>query len=274
MGIDRSALMYKLAAVDLDDTLLGPDGTVSPRNAAAVRALSASGVMVVLASGRMHQDTAKYCPTLGLTGPVISYNGAMVRSADGSATYHHVPVLADLASQIVHWAQARGYSVNYYLDDTLYVRQRTPWTDLYTSRTSSVAHEVGDLTQFDGREPTKLIILESPEETDRLLAEFRSRYASSLYITKTKPEYLEFMNRGVSKGKALEALSGRLGIPSAEMVAFGDSYNDVSMLQYAGVGVAMGDGVEEARAAADYVAPPCLEDGFAAAVRHLFGLDI
>ncbi|MGQ9698152.1 MAG: Cof-type HAD-IIB family hydrolase [Armatimonadota bacterium] len=262
----------QLIAVDLDDTLLRSDGTISPRNAAAVARLVAEGVVVVLASGRMHQDTAKYCRPLGIFGPVISYNGAMVRESDGSRTYRHVTVPADAASAIVRLAQCEGRHVNYYLDDVLYVREYTPWSDLYCTRTGSEATAVGDLTQFDGRRPTKLIIVDTPEETDRLLARFRGEFGRRLYITKSKPEYLEFMNRAASKAQGLRVLGRRLGIDRSQMAAIGDSYNDVSMLRYASLGIAMADGVPEAKAAADLIAPPCAEDGFAVVVEQLLAV--
>jgi len=259
----------RLIAVDLDDTLLKPDGTISPRNASAVARLTAEGVVVVLASGRMHQDTAKYCAPLGISGPVISYNGAMVRDSDGGRTYHHLTVPAEDAAAVVRFAQQNGYHLNYYLDDVLYIKEHTPWSELYCSRTGSDATAVGDLTQFDGCRPTKLIIVDTPEETDRLLAHFRAELGRRLYITKSKPEYLEFMNREASKAEGLKVLGRCLGIDRSQMVAVGDSYNDVSMLQYAGLGIAMADGVPEAKAAADLIAPPCAEDGFAAVVQRL-----
>lgn len=270
MGFGESELMiYRLVAVDLDDTLLRPDGTVSPRNLQAVRRLTEEGIMVVLASGRMHEDTAKYYPLLGISGPVISYNGAMVRDSDGSTTYQHLTVPAEHAAEIVRFARRYGYHVNYYLNDVLYVSERTYWSDLYCSRTGSTVREVGDLAQFEGSEPTKLIILNTPEETDRLLRMFQERYGADLYITKTKPEYLEFMNKRASKAEGLRVIGEAFGIPAGEMAAIGDSYNDVSMLEYAGLGIAMGDGVPEVLAVADAVAPPCADDGFAAAVEKL-----
>jgi Cof subfamily protein (haloacid dehalogenase superfamily) len=263
---------FRLAAIDLDDTLLGPDHSISPKNYAAVQAMKAAGVQTVIASGRMHDSTAPYADQLGLEGPIVSYNGALVKTRGTGEILHHVTVPADLAAEITEYAEAHDLPLNYYLDDRLRVKERTSWSDLYYSRTMSEIHVVGSLRQYDGQSPTKLIILGVPEKVREWSTFFRERYGDRLNILITNVEYLEFVAPGVSKAFGLATVGERMGIAAEEMIAFGDSGNDREMLEYAGCGVAMGNAREEIKAVANYIAPRSDEDGFAMAVEALMNL--
>jgi Cof subfamily protein (haloacid dehalogenase superfamily) len=252
---------YSLAAIDLDDTLLGPDHLISTRNANAIRALLEQGVTCVIASGRMHEATTRFADQLGLESPIISYNGAMVKRPHSGEVWRHVRLDAAPAAEVIAFCAEHGHHLNLYLDDHLYVAARTDWAEFYLRQTGSPMEVVGDLRRFAGSRPTKLILIDAPEVTDGLLPVFRERFGSGVYITKTNPEYLEFMNPEASKGAALEMVANRLGIARERVIAFGDGNNDIPMLKWAGRGVAMGTAKEHVRAIADDVAPPYDEDG-------------
>ena len=263
---------YKLAAIDLDGTLLGSNHDISPANAAAVKRAAEQGAKIVLASGRQWHTIDAFAEKLGLPAdaPIIAYNGAMIRTHGGD-TWFHQPLPAGAARKIVHYCDQHGCHLNYYLDDILYVRDDTHWGRMYQQRTGTVPHIVGDLTQFAGKQPTKLILIDTLEVTNRLLKEFQSEFGNSLYILKTEDEYLEFMDPGVSKGVALAQTAEHFGVTAAQCVAFGDSYNDIPMLEWAGLGVAMENARPEVKAAADRVAPRNDEDGVAQVLDELFG---
>jgi hypothetical protein len=125
------------------------------------------------------------------------------------------------------------------------------------------------LHRFDGCEPTKLQIVDAPENINKFLIEFENLFQQELYITKTQPEYLEFMNPEVSKGRALIAVAGRLGVSMTKVVAFGDGYNDISLMAAAGFRVAMGNSIDEIKTCADYITSTNDEDGVAAAIKEL-----
>lgn len=180
---------------------------------------------------------------------------------------------ADCASEIVSYCIKNHHHLNYYLDDQLYVAERGEWAEFYFRQTQSVIHEVGDLEQFEGKEPTKLILIAEPEVVADMLPRFRSRYGDRLYITTTNPEYLEFMNPTASKESAIQIVCKRLKIPADRVIAFGDSDNDIGMLQWAGVGVAMGNAKPHVLKIADYIAPPYDQNGLAAAIMDLFRED-
>src|SRR5579862_656889 len=154
-------LPFKIAAIDLDGTLLGPDHLVSARNALALHALAERGVVCVLASGRMHQATVRFADQLKLDGPVISYNGAMVRDRVTGEVWLHKRTPAVPAEEIVRFCAVNGHHLNYYLDDHLYVAERTRWAEFYLSQTGSPMEVVGELGQFAGSRPTKMILIDT-----------------------------------------------------------------------------------------------------------------
>lgn len=262
---------FQLFAIDLDGTLLhSRTHNVSPGNAAAVARTLAQGGTVVLASGRQHETIAAFAAEMRFpeASPIISYNGALVRTLAGETISHH-PLPAEAAEFLVRFCADNGYHLNYYLNDMLYVRDDTHWGRVYQERTGSIPRIMHDLACFDGSRPTKLLLIDTKEVTDRLLAHFQQVYGDTLYITKTEDEYLEFMDRGVSKGAALADVAQVMQIPQEACVAIGDSYNDVPMLQWAGLGVAMSSGKAEAKAAAALLAPPADDDGVAAILDRL-----
>lgn len=262
---------YKLAAIDLDGTLLNSHHTVSGGNAAAVRQAVRNGAFIVLASGRQWVTIHQFAAQLDLPqdAPIIAYNGAMIRTVGGE-TWFHRPLPAEAAARIVAYCAEFGYHLNYYLGDMLYVRDHTAWVDIYFKRTGTEARITGDLGQFNGRQPTKLILVDTLETTNRLLTFFQEEFGDTLYITKTEDEYLEFMDPNVSKGLALAEVAQRLGLTAAECAAFGDSFNDLSMLEWAGFGIAMENARPELKAIADLIAPPADDDGVGKVLAELF----
>ena len=265
-------MTYKLAAIDLDGTLLhSKTHAVTDGNAAAVRSAVQNGAQIVLASGRQWVTIDKFAATLDLPldAPIIAYNGAMIRT-HGGETWFHQPLPADAAKKIVAYCAANGYHLNYYLDDELYVRDHTKWVDIYYERTGTIAHVTGDLGKFDGRQPTKIILVDTLEATNRLLTYFQAEFGDTLYITKTEDEYLEFMDPSVNKGRALAEVAKRLNLTADQCVAFGDSFNDMSMLKWAGLGIAVENARPELKAVAALVAPPADDDGVGIVLAQLF----
>lgn len=264
---------FDLVAIDLDQTLLGPDHQIPEVNQRAVHHLLERGVHVVIASGRMHEATLRYYRQLDLNDPIISYNGAMVRHPETDEIWRHLRVPSNCASEIVRYCAENHHHLNYYLEDQLYVAERGEWAEFYFRQTQSIIHESGDLKQFEGKKPTKLILIDEPRVVAHLLPRFRTRYGDRLYITTTNPEYLEFMNPTASKESALQIVCEHLKITADRTIAFGDSDNDIGMLQWAGLGVAMGNAKSHVLEIADYIAPSYDQNGLAAAIMDIFRED-
>ena len=135
----------RLVALDLDGTLLNNDHIVTNRNCAALQELSKEGVIVVLVSGRMHQSILAISDQIGLENPIISYNGGMVKHAKTGEVFHHTPIPAATAMEVVEYCNQRGLHLNFCLNDQLYIRAENQWSKLYESRTGVGANPVGDL---------------------------------------------------------------------------------------------------------------------------------
>lgn len=262
-----STLPYRLAAVDLDDTLLGPDKVISAANLEAIQRLRDLEITVVLASGRRHENMTRFHKQLGLQGAIVSCNGAQVRDMETDEVFYQRLLPAERAAHVVEMGNALGLTQNYYhTDGDVYVQEKTQWTALYERRTGSEVVAVGDLTRFQGDCALKVIWLDSPQRIAALLNDVQQKY-TDLYVTGTDPEYLEFMEASVSKAAGVGIVAERLGILQSEIVAFGDGNNDLPLLRWAGCGIAMADASETVKASADQVAPPgSPETSFARAV--------
>mgnify|MGYP000947030299 FL=1 len=255
----------KLAAFDLDGTLLNSQKVITPRTLAAVRALADTGCVCVLASGRMYRDCMEgHVAQLGLDTPVIAYNGALVLNPTSGEIWHETSVSPALCAPVLEHVRASGQHLNFYFEDRMYCPRPSEWGDLYIRRVGAKPIYRDDLYDWAaGRAATKLLIVDDPAEIERCREQFQAFYGDRLYITITEHEYLEFMNPTVSKGKALLALCARLGIDPADSVGFGDAPNDIPLLEDAGTGYAMAGARPEVLAAADAVAPGNDEDGVA-----------
>jgi Cof subfamily protein (haloacid dehalogenase superfamily) len=246
---------YRLAAVDLDDTLLGHDKRVSAANRDAIERLQCAGVRVMLASGRRHENILRYHRELGLDGLILSCHGAMVRHAETGEILHRHYVGAELAVEIVREGQARDLAVVYYAEEGTYTSRRNRYTAIYEQRTESALLDGGDLSQFAGTSPIKLLWVGDPAALATAQPALARRYAGRLEALVTDPEYLEFMADGANKAEGLAVGAEYYAVETAATLAFGDGNNDVAMLAWAGWGVAMDHGRETAKAAANAVAP-------------------
>ncbi len=259
---------FRLVALDLDGTLLNDQGEISPSDAAALRRFAAAGGFVVLASGRMTANIRPFNDMLGLDGPTIGYNGALARDsqAAGSQVIVETPLPARYADELMDYTGRERFHLNYYLEERLYARndpELRRFADLYSRQTGAVFHFVPDLERFRGREPTKCILITDPtlpgrpdpRHRDELYQEWHTRWAAEVTIMRTNPEYLEFYHREVSKASALAAVARHCDVEQPLALAFGDNYNDLSMLKWAGCGVAVANATPDVKAGADWVSP-------------------
>jgi hypothetical protein len=258
----------RIVALDLDGTLLNSEGAISPEDVAALRMLHERGVVICLASGRM---TAAIRPTfevIGVDGPVIAYNGAMVRDslARGEALILEIPLPARYGDYLIDYAEREHYHLNYYHQDLLYARDDPSlrrFADIYANQTGSIFDFVPSLQRFKGCEPTKIILITdptvpgqpNPRHRDELYDVFEAKWDGEVSLFKTNPEYLEFLNRDVDKGVGLEALARYYNAPRGQVMAFGDGENDAPMLAWAGVGVAVSNAKPKVKSVADVVLP-------------------
>jgi Cof subfamily protein (haloacid dehalogenase superfamily) len=266
------APQIKLIATDLDGTLLDDSNQISEANTRVLRAAVEQGVTVCIATGRSHSSASQFVTELGIEDSlIISYNGAMIRGYRDAEPLHHVTLPADVAAEIVRYSVQQQRYLHYFLDDTLYVTHMSHWGRVYLARTGDEPVPVGDLRQFEGQSPIKLLISDKPQVISEILPEELERWEELLYVTHSLPEYIEYLHPQATKGEALIWLADHLQIGLEHTMALGDQLNDLPMIQRAGVGVAMPGSCEQVREKADYVASSA-HDGVAEAVEHYLKL--
>ncbi len=251
----------RLIALDIDGTLLDDAGRLPPDNVTALKTCADRGIIIALASGRMFDCITPTARALGIDCALIGYNGAKVqaRMAEARETVCHDPLPAAFADTVVAYCREHSFQLNYYLDDVLYSRTDPAlrkYSDLYSAQTGARYSFVDSLDRFQGRSPTKLILITDPSHRDATRTRdhqyeyFSTRLPGDVYQVKTNPEYLEFLHRGADKGAGLHKLAEFYGVQNSDTVAFGDGENDVEMLAGAGTGVALANAKERTKRAA------------------------
>ena len=262
---------FRLAAFDLDGTLLGPNKEISLKNAAAVARLQEQGCQVILASGRPHFNVMRFHTQLGLSGPVVSGNGALVKVPETDEVWRALLFDLELASMLLDEGQRLGITQIWDAPQGVFAWERTQHFEILEERTKATYEVIGDpRLRFPGESPFKILWIDGEKRIAELAQHWQTQLGERTYITITDPEYLEFSHPQVNKATALEVVAERLEIPREQIVFFGDGDNDAELLRWAGLGVAMPHSRPMALAAADQVGPDAPEDeAVAAAVEQL-----
>lgn len=248
----------RILVLDIDGTLTNSKKEISESTKNALFAMQAADGIVVIASGRPTIGTAKLadeCKLGQYGGYVISYNGArIVRWSTGEVLYNNT-LPQQFIPQIYEIAKERGVGmITYDPEDNLITG--TP-TDKYMELEARInGRTIRQVDDFIGaiRFPVnKCLISGEPEVLAPLTEELKKRYYGVLNIYRSEPFFLEIMPPLVDKAHALERLLPSLGISREECVCCGDGYNDITMLQYAGIGVAMANAQPEVKEAADVI---------------------
>ncbi|NPV91647.1 MAG: HAD family phosphatase [Firmicutes bacterium] len=254
---------YRLVAIDLDDTLLGDDLKISGRAKQAIRRSREKGIHVTLATGRMLRSVLPYAEELDLNLPLITYQGALVKNSRTGEVLYHRPVPGEFVGPVADIIRSYGYHLQMYNYDELCMERFTPEGADY-ARLAGVGVTLVEDLRFACPQPTKVLVVNYQEwRLDELARVLGDRFGDSLYVTKSKPHYLEILHPEATKGKALKVVADYFGVPRESVVAIGDSFNDLDMIQYAGLGVVMGNAREEIKRYADYVTRGNNDDGVA-----------
>lgn len=259
--------MIRCIAMDLDDTLLRDDLSISTENQNAIHQALDRGIKIVLASGRMVASMHSYAVELGIDMPLIAYNGAMVQEAVSGETLYHKPVTREVALQVIPIFQELNFHLNVYLNERLYVKQWDHWSEQYQASAGVTPHPAGDLLNILTGAPTKMLGIGTVTEIEKMRKDLERRFGSQLDYTRSKPNYLEILAPGVSKSDALQFLVKKWGFDRNEVLAIGDAPNDLAMILWAGIGVAMANAVPSVREQADIVVSDNNHHGVAEAIR-------
>jgi len=259
----------KLVAIDLDDTLLDSGLQIAPACVDAIQAVRDKGVIVTLATGRMHRSALPYARQLNMDLPLITYQGALVRSAFSAEVIYYKPLPRGPAGELIEFFQLLGLHCHAYSDEELFMEDLTPEGQYYEELAGIKAVIVDDLAATVRQNDAMKImaIIKDQDLLVRLYQELTAKY-SQLHITRSKPIFLEAMAGEANKGLALQVLADHYDVKREEVLAIGDSYNDLDMIRWAGIGIAMANARPEVKAAADHVTASNDENGVAEALRE------
>lgn len=263
----------KLVAIDLDDTLLRDDLTISQFSMDILKEVQEAGVIVTLATGRMLPSARPYAEQLGFDVPLITYQGALVKNVFSGDVLYNCPLSQEVASMVIQYGRKRKIHVNLYVEDKLFVERVTKAGEHYERLAGVPFTIVDDLEELlEKNLPYKMLLIDDQQVIDQELEELREilRVAElDAHLTKSKPTYLEVNHPQATKGIALKKLAECLEISREQVVAFGDSFNDLEMLEFAGYGFAVANAYPEVRAKARYTTASNNEDGVALALQEL-----
>lgn len=268
-------LPIRLIALDIDGTLVGDELLIGPRTIRAIRSATERDVAVSLVTGRMVSSALRFARELGLTGPLVGYQGGLIRAMpeEGSPRLgkllHHTPLPATTAREILGWTREHGLDPHVNHLERFILRADDPKADDYSAFMGARAELVQDLDAAIDHPVTKVLAVGEPPRPTELAPLAREHFAGRADVTISHPRFLEFVAPGVSKGRAVRWLSRRLRVPLGATLAIGDQWNDIEMLTEVGHGAAMPTAPAEVRAVARYVAPSVGEEGVATMIEQL-----
>lgn len=263
MDIQQKDSRIRAAAFDLDDTLLRDDLSISGYTKDVFRRLHESGFLLIAASGRSEKSILPFVQQLGCICLYIACNGAEIYDGPTEKLLHAEAFSAELALEICDFGAEYNCYAQTYAGDKFYFNQYSGYATRYASASMLKGVYVGDLRQFIREPRSKILMMADNDQISRMLVEARQRFAGRASVTCSKPYFLEFNPLRATKGIALEFAAGYLGIRTDEIVAFGDSLNDLPMLQAAGRSVVVANGRPDVKPLCDEICRSNQEDGVA-----------
>ncbi|AGK96188.1 sugar-phosphatase [Clostridium pasteurianum] len=258
--------MYKLIAIDMDGTLLKNDKTISKENFDAVQNARKNNVKVVLATGRPVKGIERYLKELNLVGEdeyAVTFNGALVQTTNSK----HIIGKALLTLEDFHYL----YNLSKELKVNIHAHTEEECITPKSSKYSILEAELNSIslkeTDFNNLDKNTIIVkvmfIDEEEILDRVIKSLPKELYEKYTIVRSAPYFLEFLNKESNKGTGVKLLSEKLGIKQDEIICVGDADNDKHMIEYAGLGVAMGNADDKIKELANFVTKSNEDNGIA-----------
>ena len=259
---------FRLIALDVDGTIRDRERQISSRTRSAIRRVRDNGAYVTLATGRTFLSALNASTDLGLTCPIITFQGAHVAKPNGDLLWH-TPLTREMTVVALDALADRDeFEVMAYYGDDIFVVEMSEWAEDYGQR-NSIPIRVVDQDKIRSGPMTRLVVRGDDDAIESLEIELNDRFDGALYVTRSLSYFCEILHPDAGKDKAIGWLCEHLDISPSDTLAFGNGYNDIQMLSTAGLGVAVDGGVPQAIAAADLVAPSMEDDGVARVLEYL-----
>lgn len=267
--------MYKLIAVDMDGTLLREDKTISDKTKDRIKKSVEKGVKIVLASGRPIEGLERYLEELQLVTEddfVMSFNGSVIQNAKTKAIISKNILKGSDLKALYRLAKQIGVNIHAFTKQGCVTPIMNEYSQLEGRINGIEVHEVDFNTIDDNEDVIKVMFIDPEPVLAAAIEKIPHHVYEDFTVVRSAPYFLEFLNKASSKGTGVKALAEHLGIKREEIICIGDAGNDLDMIEFAGLGVAMGNAFEEVKAAADYVTLDNESDGVAHVIEKFIGI--
>lgn len=264
---------YKMLCLDIDGTLLNSEHQITKETKEAIRkVVCEKNVQVVLVSARMPRGIEFLQKELGIDGYIICYSGSLILDKNSNIIFNR-PIDSKVTADILGVANEYEVSINLYKDNSWIIEKNDNWSNIE----SSIVGFDPEINKFsnvfyvnDNSGPNKILILGDKDENLKVRDMLKDKFKDYINIYPSKPTYLEIMNKDVCKTEAIIQLLKLLDIKKSEVIAIGDNYNDMDMIKFAEVGIAMGNAPAEVKEISDYVTATNDENGVVKAIYKYF----
>ncbi len=257
---------YKMIALDLDGTLLTAEKTILPETKKALIDIQKKGVKVVLSSGRPVPGMEFIAEQLELHkygGYILSFNGGQIVDCKTNKVIAETSINVNDAHRVYDLSIIHNTNIITYIDNKVYGEFFDEYVEVETTINKMEFVEVDNLLDAITKPVPKFIMLQDGDYVEKIIPLVAEELEDKFTVTRSEPYFLEVMPKGIDKGSSLEKLAQMEGIKQEEVIACGDSYNDITMVEYAGLGVAMDNAKQEVKDASDYVTLSNEDNGIA-----------
>lgn len=257
-------MAIKLVATDIDGTILKYSGEFSPAVLDCIHNLDKNGIKVVLVTGRMHKAAQIIEDEIGITTPIVSYQGGLVRDKDKILYEKYLP--DDKIKEVINWGKEKDVHINMYMNDNLYVEKVDDNIKKYVGH-QNVEYTVAPFDSLGLKKVNKLLFIDysDAENIKKITSELQKAFPE-LYVVQSSKYFCEICNKEATKGNGLECIRNYYGVTKDETLTIGDHNNDIELLLAGGIKVAMGNATDDLKAVADYVTDTVENDGFVKAM--------
>lgn len=266
---------FKMVCLDIDGTLLNSRHKISNRTKNIIKIISKEeNITVILVSARMPKGILPFHKELGIIEPIICYSGSLIIDEKREVITTKEIEIEDIKN-IYNTAKDENIHISLYRDNEWFVEEIDEWVRQESEITKIIPtiinfQELIEVWRKEKKGANKILSMSDVENISRLADKLKGEKFEGLNIYPSKTTYLEIMTKKASKTSAIEFLCNKLNIEKEEVIAIGDNYNDMDMLQYAGVGIAMGNAPDIVKEKADDITSTNDEDGVAKALEKYF----